>query len=160
MKIDNKIQRTFPGPLTIIGITFLVLAFGFVISGIWYFGVSFFIFSLFFLFTYSGVTIDTEKRQIRPYYMVFGLLKRGKWIPIEHFVGLTLVPMQKVYSMYSNSNRKNDSVSKDFRVYLVDHRKRPAYAIKACKTEEQAQNSMDEFAIWLHLPVYSVKKHF
>lgn len=159
MIIDNKIQRTFPGPLTMIGITFLVLSVTFVVSGLWYFGIPFFILALFFLFTYSGVIIDTYKHQFKPYYMVFGLIKRGSWISIDSFVGLTLVPMQKVYAMYSRSNRTNSSVSKDFRVYLVDHRKRPAYALKSCKTAEQAQNSMDEFSIWLKLPVYSIKKH-
>ena len=36
MIIDNKIQRTFPGPLTIIGITFLFLAIVLVLTGLWY----------------------------------------------------------------------------------------------------------------------------
>jgi hypothetical protein len=91
--------------------------------------------------------------------MVFGLFKRGQWISLEKYVGLTLVPMQKVYSMYSQSNRKIKSVSNDFRVYLVDQHKRPAFALKSCKTEDLAHNSMDEFSIWLKMPVYSVKRH-
>lgn len=159
MIIDNKIQRTFPGPLTIIGTTFLFLAVAFVFTDIWYVAVIFFISALFFLFTWSGIIIDTENRRFKPYYMVFGLFKRGQWISLEKYLGLTLVPMQKVYSMYSRSNRINKSVSNDFRVYLVDYRKRPAFALKSCKTEELAHNSMDEFSIWLKLPVYSVKKH-
>ena len=159
MIVDNKIQRTFPGPLTIIGITFMILAVALVITGLWYVGILLFFMAIFFLFTWSGVVIDTNERRIRPYYMVFGLFRRGNWLPVEKFIGLTLVPMQKVYSMSSQSNRLNSSVSKDFRVYLVDRRKRPAFALKSCKTSEQAQNSMDEFSIWLKLPVFSVKKH-
>ena len=159
MIINNKIQRTFTGPLTMIGFTFMFLAVVFVFSGIWYFAVPVFVLAMFFLFTWSGVTIDIEKRLIKPYYMVFGLFKRGNWISIDRFVGLTLVPMQKVYAMYSNSNRKNSSVSNDFRVYLVDHRKRPSFALRSCKTRDQAQDSMDEFSIWLKLPVYSIRKH-
>lgn len=159
MIIDNKIQRTFSGPLTIIGITFMFLAVTFVFTGIWYIAIPIFVVALFLLFTWSGVVIDTENRRFKPYYMVFGLFKRGQWISLEKYLGLTLVPMQKVYAMYSRSNRKIKSVSNDFRVYLVDHHKRPAFALKICKTEELAHNSMDEFSIWLKLPVYSVKKH-
>ena len=159
MIINHKIQQTFTGSLTMIGITFMILAVVFVFTGIWYFAVPIFVFAMFFLFTWSGVTIDTENRRVKPYYMVFGLFRRGNWISIDRFVGLTLVPMQKVYALYSNSNRKNSSVSNDFRVYLVDHRKRPSFALRSCKSQEQAQNSMDEFSIWLKLPVYSIRKH-
>lgn len=159
MIIDNKIQRTFSGTLTIIGITFMILAISFVFTGIWYIAIPVFVVALFFLFTYSGVLVDTENRRFKPYYMVLGLFKRGQWISLEKYLGLTLVPMQKVYAMHSRSNRKNKSVSNDFRVYLVDGRKRPAFALKSCKTEELAHNSMDEFSIWLKLPVYSVKRH-
>lgn len=159
MIIDNKIQHTFPGPLTIIGITFLFLAVIFVFTGIWYVAIPIFVVALFFLFTYSGVVVDTENRRFKPYYMVFGLFKRGQWISLEKYLGLTLVPMQKVYAMYSRSNRKNKSFSNDFRVYLVDRHKRPAFALKSCKTEELGHNSMDEFSIWLKLPVFSVKRN-
>ena len=159
MIIDNKIQRTFSGPLIIIGVTFMVLAVAFVFTDIWYIAIIFFISALFFLFTWSGIIIDTENRRFKPYYMVFGLFKRGQWISLEKYLGLTLVPMQKVYAMYSRSNRKNKSVSNDFRVYLVDRHKRPAFPLKNCKKVDDAKNSMDEYSIWLKLPVYSVHKN-
>jgi len=158
MIIDNKIEKTFSGPLVIMGITFLTLAVVLILNQLWIFGVLSFIVACFFLFTFSGIEIDTEKRSIKPYYMVFGLLKRGKWESIEKYRGLTLVPMQKVYTTFSRSNRKNSSVKSDFRVYLVNKTKKPAFPLKSCKTREDAQNSMDEFAIWLKIPVYSVKK--
>ena len=91
--------------------------------------------------------------------MIFGLFKRGKWESLEKYRGLTLVPMQKVYSTYSRSNRKNSSTKSDFRVYLVNKAKKPAFPLKSCKSMEAAQNGMDEFSIWLKMPVFSVKKH-
>lgn len=159
MIIDNKIERTFAGPLTIMGITFMVVSLILVLTGMWYVAIPVFIIALFFLFTWSGVVIDTENRRFKPYYMVFGLFKRGQWISLEKYPGLTLVPMQKVYAMYSQSNRKSKSVSNDFRVYLIDKHKRPAFALKKCKNAEDGKNSMDEFSIWLKLPVYSVRKN-
>jgi hypothetical protein len=159
MNIDNKIQQTFNGPLIFMGITFLGTAIALVFSSLWYLGVLSFIIACFLLFTFSGMEIDTERRMIKPYYMLFGLFKNGKWQSLEKYIGLTLVPMRKVYSVFSQSNRKNDSEMDDFRVYLINKAKKPALPLKSCKTLEAAQNSMDEFSIWLKLPVYSVKRH-
>jgi hypothetical protein len=159
MIIDNKIEQTFTGPLTVMGITFFIVSNILVFTGLWYVAIPVFIIAAFFLFTWSGVVIDTNEKRFRPYYMVFGLFRRGQWISLEKFPGLTLVPMQKVYAMYSQSNRKSESASSDFRVYLIDHHKRPAFALKKCKNAVDGKNSMDEFSIWLKLPVYSVRKN-
>lgn len=159
MNIDNKIQQTFNGPLIFMGITFAITAFALVFSRLWFLGILSFIVACFLLFTFSGIEIDTEKRMIKPYYMLFGLFKNGKWQSLEKYAGLTLVPMRKVYSVYSRSNRISNSEMDDFRVYLVNKVKKPALPLKSCKTREAAQDSMDEFSIWLKMPVYSVKRH-
>ena len=159
MLIDNKIEKTFSGPLVIMGITFIVIAAILTITYHWLFAFASFIVAAFLLFTFSGIEIDTEKRMIKPYYMVFGFWKRGKWESLDKYRGLTLVPMQKVYRTFSRSNRKNLSVKDDFRVYLVNKGKKPAFPLKSCKSWEAAQDSMDEFSIWLKLPVFTVKRH-
>lgn len=158
MLINNKIEKTFSGPLSIAGAVFLLATAVLILNYRWIFGGFSFAVSAFILFTYSGIEIDCDNKRIKPYYKVFGFWKRGKWEPLSDFAGLTLIPMNKVYTTYSRSNRKNEYSINDFRVFLVNHRKKPAFALKVCKTREEAQNSMDEFAIWLHLPVYSVKK--
>jgi hypothetical protein len=158
MNIDNKIQQTFNGPLIFMGITFVVTAIALVFSSLWYLGILSFIIACFLLFTFSGMEIDIEKRMIKPYYMLFGLFKNGKWQSLEKYVGLTLVPMRKVYSVFSRSNQRNNSEMDDFRVYLVNRSKKPVLPLKSCKTRDAAQDSMDEFSIWLKMPVYSVKR--
>jgi hypothetical protein len=40
----------------------------------------------------------------------------------------------------------------------VNKARKPAIAIKTCPTREEAQNSIDEFSIWLKVPVFSVKR--
>jgi hypothetical protein len=159
MLIDNKIERTFSGPLVIMGVAFFVVTVIMTITYHWFFCIVSFIIGAFLLFTYSGIEIDTEKRMIKPYYMVFGFLRRGTWESLEKYMGLTLVPMKTVYKTFSRSNRRNLSAKSDFRVYLVNKAKKPAFPLKSCKTEQAAQDSMDEFSIWLKMPVYSVKKH-
>ena len=123
MNIDNKIQQTFNGPLIFMGITFAGTAIALVFGSLWYLGILSFIIACFLLFTFSGMEIDTEKRMIKPYYMLFGLFKNGKWQSLEKYVGLTLVPMRKVYSVFSRSNRISKSEMDDFRVYLVNKSK-------------------------------------
>jgi hypothetical protein len=145
------------GPLVFFGFIFLVPGILGIIIQNWIFsGINLFI-AWFLFLSYSGVEINTEKKVFRNYTKLFGLIKTGKWKPVNHYMGLTLVSMKKVYTMYSRSNRRNTSSEKDFRIYFVNKAKKPAIPIKICKTLEQAQNSIDEFSIWLHLPVYSVK---
>ncbi len=159
MLINNKIEKTFSGPLVIMGVTFFVVSVILIMIYHWIFGIASFVLAAFLLFTYSGIEIDTDKGMIKPYYMVFGFLKRGNWESLEKYKGLTLVPMRKVYNTLSWSNRTNSSVKSDFRVYLVNKSKKPAFPLKSCKSREAAQNSMDEFSIWLKMPVFTVKRH-
>jgi hypothetical protein len=60
--------------------------------------------------------------------------------------------------MYSRSNRVNVSQKLEYRIYLVNKAKRPAVEIKSCKTPELGQQSLDEFSIWLKMPVFSVPR--
>lgn len=159
MLIDNKIEKTFSGPLVIMGTTFFAVTVILMLTYHWIFGTLSFLIAAFLLFTYSGIEIDTDKRMIKPYYMVFGFLRRGNWESLEKYKGLTLVPMRKVYKTFSRSNRESLSTKNDFRVYLVNKSKKPAFPLKSCKTQQAAQDSMDEFSIWLKMPVYSVKKN-
>ena len=159
MKINNKIDKTFSGPLILLGLTFLLMAVVLILNYKWVLGPLSFILAVFLLFTYSGIEIITETRMIKPYYMLFGFVKRGKWESLENYAGLTLVPMKNVQTIYSRSNRVNSVEKKDFRVFLVTKSKKPAFALKVCKNREDAQDNMDEFSIWLKMPVYSVKKH-
>lgn len=134
MIIENKIEQTFSGPFIFWGLSTLAVTIIFVIMGHWIIGIAGFIIACFLLFTWSGIEIDTDKRTIRPFYMLFGLIKKGNRTSIESYIGLTLVPMQKVYTLYSNSNRKNSSSVTQFRVYLVDRKKKPALPLSSHKT--------------------------
>ena len=158
MIIDNKTGRILSGPSVFMGITFLVTGLIFIINKAWITGIISLTIASFLLLSYSGVQIDTEKRKVKPYNRYFGFIKAGKWRPINNYLGVTLVPMNKSQTIYSRSNRVNTSNRKEFQIHLVNKAKKPALAIKKCKTPEAAQNSLDEFAIWLKLPVFSVKK--
>lgn len=157
MLINNKIEKTLEGPALFFGITLLVIGIIMIFTSIVILGIVGILIALFLFFSYSGIIIDTEKKSLKPYNCWFGIIKTGNWKSMEKYVGLTLVPMNEVYSIYSRSNRKNASVKSDYRIFLVNKSKKPSLVIKRCVNMEDAQNSMDEFSIWLKLPVYSVK---
>lgn len=106
------------------------------------------------VFTFSGIEIDTEKHEVRQYHKLFGLFKTGKWKSLR----ASLVPITTRESVASWSNRVTSNKKTDYRIYLVNKARKPAFAIKTCPTREEAQNSLDEFSIWLKVPVFSVRR--
>ena len=163
MRIDNKIDNLFSRNIIFAGYVFLVTSgFLFVSSaynpGSWLIGGIIVLASLFVIFTTEHVVIDTKKNRISRYYKIFGLIDNGSWKNLDSFKGITLVPMRKVEAMSSLSNRSITTIHKDYRIFLVNKNKRPAFAIKTCKTLDEAQKSLDEFSIWLHKPVFSIKR--
>lgn len=155
--IDNKISKTLDGPSIFLGITLFFLGFVFLLQQSWVIGFGFLILASFLFFTFSGIEINTETHKIKSYYKLFGLIKKGSWESLNQYKGVTLVPMKKMRSTYSRSNRQVSTSEKYFMIYLVNTDNKPALPIKKCKTRDAAQNSLDEFSIWLKMPVFSVK---
>jgi hypothetical protein len=155
--IKNKIDRLLTGPIIFVGYIFIATGVLVATKNL-IFGISMAILAAFFTFSYSGVEIDTANRRIKQYTKIFGLFKTGGWKHLDAFLGLTLVPMRNITTIASRANLTTSSMNYDYRIFLVNKAKRPAFAIKKCKTREQAQNSIDEFSIWLKMPVYSIKR--
>jgi len=154
MLINNRLDRSFGKAGIFPGI--ILIVFG--CLGILYFWpVILIITGAFFVFTHSGVMIDTEKRKIRLYQNLFGVIKTGKWVPLNQFTGLTIIPVKRYSRVMSMSNRSTTLEEKDFRIFLLNKKHKPEIVIKKCKTPEDARDRIDELALWLKLPVYSLK---
>lgn len=158
MNINNKLEYILEGPKAFVAYLFILTAIIIIFMGHVIAGVLISLFIVFLLTSYSGVEIDTANHRIKQYNKFFGIIKTGKWKTLNSFIGLTLVPMRKINTIASRANLTNTTVKKDYRIYLVNKAKKPAFAIKICQDREQAQNSIDEFSIWLKFPVYSVKR--
>lgn len=157
MQIENKIDNLLPNPIGFVGYVFLATGLLVAVMNL-ILSISIVIIAAFFTFSYSGVEINTSTRQIKQYNKIFGIVKSGKWKSLDSFLGLTLIPMRSGSTIASRANLTTSTVNYDYRIYLVNKARRPAFAIKKCKTREQAQNSIDEFSIWLKMPVYSIKR--
>ncbi len=158
MKIDNKIGNGFGRAPVFAGGLFFLVGFVLMLSKAFLPGFLTFLASSFVLFSSSGVEIDTEKGRIRQYNKLFGLVKTGHWKTIHSYLGVTVVPFTRTESMASWSNRTNFLRETDYRIYMVNKARKPAFAIKKCKTPQEARDSLDEFSIWLKLPVFSAKR--
>ncbi|HKL33081.1 MAG TPA: hypothetical protein VJ919_11130 [Tangfeifania sp.] len=158
MKIDNKIDNAFGRTAVFVGGLFLLAAASFIYFEAYLAGVVVQIISLFVIFSYSGVEINTDKKQIRQYNKLFGIIKVGPWKSITAYRGVTLIPFVKSESMASWSNRTTTQRSRDYRIFIVSKARKPAFAIKCCKSIDEATDSLDEFSIWLKLPVFTARK--
>jgi hypothetical protein len=157
LKVDNKIERAFGRTAIFAGIIFLMAGMFILIAGAYLVGVVTVLLAVFVVFTDSGVEFDTEKQMMRMYNNWFGFIRTGKWKSLHDYIGVTLIPIARWESMASWSNRITSNKTTDYRIFLVNGARKPAVAIKKCKTRETAQNSLDEFSLWLKIPVYSVK---
>lgn len=158
MIINNKLEYILSGPKAFVAILFILTGIIIGLMGHVLFGLAIVLFTVFLLTSYSGVEIDTVNHRIKQYNKFFGIIKTGKWQEISSFIGLTLVPIRKFNTIASRANITNTTVNKDYRIFLVTKAKKPGIVIKICKTRKQAQTSIDEFSIWLKLPVYSAKR--
>jgi hypothetical protein len=158
LKVDNKIEKPFGRTAVFVGVLFLLVGSLMLLNGAIFWGILVVLFAALVVFTFSGIEIDTEKYEVRQYSKWFGLFKTGKWKSLRTYIGVTLVPITTRESMASWSNRVTSNKKTDYRIYLVNKARKPAFAIKACPTREEAQNSLDEFSIWLKVPVFSVKR--
>ena len=158
MKIDNKIDNAFGRTAVFVGGLFLIAAASFFYFEAYIAGVIVQIISLFVIFSYSVVDIDTEIKQVRQYNKLFGLIKIGRWESANAYQGVTLIPFVKSESMASWSNRTTTMRSRDYRIFLVNKANKPAFAIKCCNSIDEARDSLDEFSVWLKLPVFSTKR--
>ena len=162
LKINSYMGKTFRGPAFFTAWWFL--ATGLIIILLQNFeplaialGASIMLASCFFIFTTSGVEIETKNHRIRQYNKIFGFIKTGTWKNLDRYIGVTLIEMKSVYTIASRANLTTSLKETDYQIFVVNQNRRPAFAIKRCKTLQEAQDSLDEFSIWLKRPVFSPK---
>ena len=158
MLIDNKTNGSSGRSSVLAGFILLGTGVALCLSGGFSFGGIVLLVGFLLVFTYNGVEINTETRKVRQYSKLFGLFKAGRWMSYDSYVGLTLIPMSTIEQTAGWSNKISTSKTVDYRIYFVNEEKKPAYAIKRCDSKEMAKLSLDEFLLWLKIPVYTIKK--
>lgn len=153
MIINNKLDRSFGSGGLFSGLVLILIG----LVTIQYIWTSFLVvFGCFIAFTRSGTQIKVQERKIRLYQNIFGIFKIGKWKNLEDFRGLTIVPVKKIISLNSYSNRTTDIEEGDYRIFLVNKLRKPEFPINKYSTRAEALNAINELSLSLELSVYSV----
>jgi hypothetical protein len=100
---------------------------------------------IFMAFTYNGTILDTDKKRVKSYTALFGIIKTGKWISINEFTKFSIVKATKRYTTYSRANVRFDRTFSDIELLLVSgHHKK--IVINKFNNFEDAHKEMEELS--------------
>lgn len=99
---------------------------------------------IFISFTYDGTTIDFDLRRIRAYTCYFGILKAGRWYPIDSFSKFSIYRSTRRYTTYSRANLQLTLKKCDVRLALLNDTGSLKVIINKYSSFEAARNDMTD----------------
>lgn len=100
---------------------------------------------IFMTFTYDGILIDTDRKRLKPYTALFGLLKTGTWIDADRFIRFSIVKSTKNYTSYSRGSVRFDMKISDIELILTNRNGTKKIILNKYANFEEARKEMDEF---------------
>ena len=94
-------------------------------------------------FTFNGTLIDTEKKRVKAYTSLFGLIKTGKWVNSDQFTGFRIVKATKNYTSYSRANVRFDMAISDIELLLTNKNGKKKLILKRFTDFEDARKEME-----------------
>jgi hypothetical protein len=98
----------------------------------------------FLAFTYSGTILDTDKRKIKNYTSLFGIIRTGEWIDLNKFTRFNIIRVTNKYTSYSRGNVRLDMDISDIRLQLINRDGSLKVLINKYNKFEEARNAMEE----------------
>ncbi len=83
-----------------------------------YVGIAIIIIGILMALSTQGTEINTKNKTYRNYTKFFGLIKYGKWLSLEAFQNIVVIPQYHEESVLSQSNRKTSMRIKLFEIFL------------------------------------------
>ena len=99
----------------------------------------------FLAFTKTGTLIDIENKKIKPYTILFGFIKTGKWIETSDFCKFKIFKSNRRYTSYSRANIKLDMNVTDISLMILNRSGKKKVLIKRFKNFGDASKEMDEY---------------
>jgi hypothetical protein len=100
----------------------------------------------FLAFTYTGTILDTDKRKIKNYISLFGIIRTGKWIDINKFTRFNIIRVTNKYTSYSRGNVKLEMDISDIRLQLINRDGTLKVLINKYNKFEEARNTLEELS--------------
>ena len=101
---------------------------------------------IFMAFTYNGTIIDTDKKKVKPYTSLFGIIRSGKWINADQFTRFSIIKARKKYTMYSRANIRFDMDISDIQLILINRNDTKKIILNKYSNFEDAHKEMEELS--------------
>lgn len=108
---------------------------------------------LFFVFTYTGTTIDTHRNTVSQFTAVFGLFKSSDKENLNIFTGLVILPDNEKYHVFSNGNRRIDTTTGKIIISLVDDSRFKQVLVGKYKSLEKANEDILVISNQINIPI-------
>ena len=95
-------------------------------------------------FTTNGTIIDTDRKKVRSFTKLFGVIPVGKSYDTGNFSGFTIQKVRSRYTAYSRSNQRLDLDTTDIRLLLINKNRSVKIIINNYRDFEKARNEMRE----------------
>ncbi|NLJ42063.1 MAG: hypothetical protein GX431_00295 [Bacteroidales bacterium] len=149
MKTDNRIDMFLGPSATFAGYVFLLV--GTVYSFENPAGFILVIAGLFMGFSYIGTIIDFNQSRIKSYTAIFGLIKLGKWYPVNSFDKFRIYRSNRSYTSYSRGNIPLTIRKSDIRLDFMNSSGSLKVTIDRFDSFESARDEMSELIKNLHI---------
>ncbi len=134
---NNMLDKTF-GPVGTSAGVILFFA-GLVLSLFYFSGILLVLIGGFVGFTSTSALIDIDGMRVKFCNNIFGIIRTGKWIPIEPTMKIGIRESNQTYRAFSRGNRMLDVSKKDYRLILLDSHYREILPMKKLDTIEAAK---------------------
>jgi len=118
-------------------------------------GLAFALFGAFIAFTNSSTTIDIEHKRVRFTNNIFGVIRTGKWISIEHDMQAKIGLENKIHRTYSMSNRSIEEEIHNTIIYLCDSSGNTILPMMKVLPDENPVEKIEEIAHSLNISKYA-----
>lgn len=106
---------------------------------------------IFISFTTIGTLIDTDKRRIKSYTMLFGIIRTGRWIEIDNTFVFKICKSRRRYTTYSRANLRNNMYISDIKLELSQPETGKKLLVNRYDNYEDASREMNELSDKLDL---------
>lgn len=138
---NNRLDKSF-GPVGTSAGVFLLLV-GLVLFWFYPSGIILILIGGFVGFTSTSALIDIDGMRVKFCNNIFGIIRTGKWIPIEPTMKIGIRESNQTYRAFSRGNRMLDVNKKDYRLILFDSHNREIFPMKKMDTLEAAKAELE-----------------
>lgn len=141
MITNNRLDRSFGTVGSSAGV-FVFIA-GSILTCLYFSALILVLIGAFVGFTTSSSLIDYGKKQVKFSNNLFGLIRIGKWMPLEPSMKIGIKESNQVYRTFSRGNRTLDVTQNDFRLMLYDSGNNEIMPIKKLESLDAAKIELE-----------------